>query len=98
MFSAVREDNSVVAKLLIDAGANVNAIDEFNHTPLFDAKSAEMVDVLVKGGVDIDHIDDHEFGGTALDHMQYLLENDHDINKEKLKKAIDALKISKTQR
>ena len=91
LFAAVREDNTVVAKILIDAGANVNATNEFYQTPLFDAKSAEMVNVLVKGGADIYHVDDHETGGTARDHMKYLLENDHDINREKLNKAIDAL-------
>ena len=91
LFSAVRSDNTVVAKILIDAGANVNATDEFNQTPLFDAESAEMVKILVNGGVDIDYVDDHEYGGTALDHMNYLLEKDQGIDKGKLKKAIDAL-------
>ncbi len=92
LFAAVSDNSCEVAKLLIDAGVNVNATNELNQTPLFVAESAEMVNILVKGGVDVDYVDDHEYGGTALDHMRYSLEHAHsNIEKESIKKVIDAL-------
>jgi len=59
------------ARLLLDAGAEVNAIGDIGRTPLFDALSSENVDLvkaLVEAGADLAHKD--EFGDRALDVAQ----------------------------
>lgn len=45
-----------IARLLLAAGANVNAKDEDNVTPLFfaiEGKNVELVDMLIKAGADV---------------------------------------------
>ena len=55
-------DAEAVAALLA-AGAKVNAIGDKGQTPLFQAKSTQVVDLLLAAGADPSIVD--EFGETA---------------------------------
>lgn len=56
------------ARLLLAAGAEVNAAGDLGRTPLFSATSSdnlELLGLLVTAGADLSHKD--EFGNTAYD-------------------------------
>src|SRR5205809_916635 len=52
---ATRADEGTIARLLVAAGANANAVNRYGVTPLSlaaDNASVELVDVLLKAGAD----------------------------------------------
>ena len=60
----VRKTSEVgIVKILVDNGADVNARDKYEHTPLHYASkkaSADVIKVLVDAGADISARDDEE--------------------------------------
>ncbi len=60
----VGRDNMKITSMLLDRGAYVNAKGEDGSTPIMCARSAEMVDLLVSHGADVDAKDTKGF--TAL--------------------------------
>ncbi len=71
LFYAIIEDNAMeLVKLLVEAGADVNAKDDRGHPMLFwaiieDDNAVELVKLLVEAGADVNAKDDH--GNSMLD-------------------------------
>jgi ankyrin repeat protein len=64
---AVSNDQTEVAKLLIDYGADPNKVTSDGETPFFIAvkrQNAEITETLIRAGIDIDNPDKHD--ATAL--------------------------------
>ncbi|QDU37115.1 Ankyrin repeat protein [Maioricimonas rarisocia] len=51
---ASKHRNLVIARALLDAGADPDALKKYDETPLHVAGSADMVELLVAGGADIE--------------------------------------------
>lgn len=67
-YEAILGDNLVIAKALIDAGADVNREDGFGNSALGDCliynQDIEMIKLLVESGADLEHVS--EYGETPL--------------------------------
>lgn len=66
---AASRDNADIAKVLLDAGAEVDKRDNFNKTPLMWASASnarEVARVLIKNGADVNATDNQ--GQTAIQH------------------------------
>ncbi|MCF7936089.1 MAG: ankyrin repeat domain-containing protein [Synergistales bacterium] len=92
MWAASENNNPAVTQLLIDAGARVDATDNYGWTALMSAayssRNPEVLEVLLDAGADPDVQDVH--GKGILDWIQYndLLHDDPIIQKlRKLQKA-----------
>jgi ankyrin repeat protein len=83
-----REGHSEIIDFLIENGADVNAVDCFDQTPLFLCKShiySGIIDILIDNGADVNAVD--EDGETPLYHhvlclpvIQQLVHHDADVN------------------
>ena len=91
LFLAVGSGNLKIAEMLLNFGANVNAVDDEGKTPLMrldDDANTELVRLLIKHGAKVNAVDDE--GNTALisatsnyaetEVLQVLIENGADVN------------------
>ena len=87
VFLATRYDNIEIAKYLIALGVNVNFEEENGNTPLFYARSFEIMKLLVEAGANINHF--NTFGETVLSNLcfcgylekiKYLISVGADVN------------------
>jgi ankyrin repeat protein len=53
---AADSNNAPIARYLIEAGADLDAVNHINWTPLFYAKGIDMAGLLLDGGADIDFL------------------------------------------
>lgn len=73
---ATQYRNVEIVKMLIDAGCDVNARDNHGFTPLFNADTHDVIELLVKSGADLNIA---SFNGTTILHVLYKM---HSMNKE----------------
>ena len=67
LHSAVRDNNAAEAKRLIDNGADVNARDNFDGTPLHHIADVEVAKLLIDNGADVNA--KGRYGHTLLHHI-----------------------------
>ena len=84
LIAASKEGNEVEAKRLLDNGADVNARDEWQHTPLHEAENAAIAKLLLDHGADVNARSRHQ--STPLHFPQneaiakVLLDHGADVN------------------
>lgn len=66
---ATEKDNVEVVEILIENGANVNALNDFSHTPLFYAKSTNVAEILINNNAEVNPT--NEKGDTPLHSAAY---------------------------
>ncbi len=64
LHESVASGNRELAKQVLAAGIDVDAVDDFGNTPLFRATTSEMVEFLLARGADLEHLD--RMGNTPL--------------------------------
>lgn len=64
LFCAAESGSAECVRLLLDAGAPIDALDDSNRTALFFADSAPVAELLIARGIDTHH--QSEFGQDAL--------------------------------
>ena len=67
LFYAVKERNESMVNLLINCGANVNAVNKSGWTPLFYAKDVQTAQLLISHGADVNWKSEND-GHTWLTH------------------------------
>ncbi|XP_064632634.1 ankyrin-1-like [Lineus longissimus] len=93
---AVQMSHHSLVNFFIEQGADINLADQHGYTPLLTAAdlshpSTEVVELLIKGGCDVDRVLDVEHGGFAAIHLaiarreikivKLLIEGECDVNK-----------------
>lgn len=87
LIKAVSVNNNITTRMLLEAGSNVDYRDEGNWTALWYARGAEVAQLLVRHGADVNATD--EIGETPLMRAvrtnnlpvaRILLEHDADVN------------------
>ena len=65
---ALRYGHERIAVYLLELNYDPNTSDNFGSTPLFDAKTVYMIELLIKNGADVNTV--NVFGSTPL-HIYY---------------------------